>query len=341
MNEFSIKTLLNALLAFKKQLFINLVIAGIVGVVIAFSIPKMYYAETSIVYEAGDENSLDGLGSMASMVGLSLGNSVDAIGPELYKDVITTNKFITELLPINIETIEGEKMTYGEYLKKHTKVPWWTAAIEGTKKVIKSLLPSGKDKAKDEALNPKMLTVDQEGLVNGLRGLINCSINEKTGVITLGYSAQDPLVATMMVDTVMVKLRDAITTYRTNKARLDFEYYLSLEQQAQEELERCRVAYVKYSDSHQNMRLQTYLTQASKLENDLQIATSAYTQVKQQVQLAQAKVQESTPAFTVLEDSSVPTRANSPKKVLILFAILFVAFMGSIGYVYVKLLFKK
>ena len=207
--------------------------------------------------------------------------------------------------------------------------------------MIKSLLPSDKDKAKDEALNPKMLTVDQEGLVNGLRGLINCSINEKTGVITLGYSAQDPLVATMMVDTVMVKLRDAITTYRTNKARLDFEYYLSLEQQAQEELERCRVAYVKYSDSHQNMRLQTYLTQASKLENDLQIATSAYTQVKQQVQLAQAKVQESTPAFTVLEDSSVPTRANSPKKVLILFAILFVAFMGSIGYVYVKLLFKK
>lgn len=68
MNEFSIKTLLCELLAFKKQLIINLGIAGVLGIVVAFSIPKMYYAQTSIVYEAGDENSLGGLGSMASMV---------------------------------------------------------------------------------------------------------------------------------------------------------------------------------------------------------------------------------------------------------------------------------
>ncbi|MEE0804089.1 MAG: hypothetical protein U0L77_01530 [Prevotellamassilia sp.] len=340
MNEFSIKTLLCELLAFKKQLIINLGIAAVLGIVVAFSIPKMYYAQTSIVYEAGDENSLGGLGSMASMVGLSLGNTTDAIGPDLYKDLITTNKFITELLPVNVETKDGEQMTFADYLKKKTRMPWWSMAFMGVKNGIVSLL-SDKKPATDETLNPKMLSVDQEGVVKGLRSLINCSINEKTGVITLGFSAQDPLVATTMVDTIMIKLRDAITAYRTNKARIDMEYYQGLELQAQEDLERCRKAYSTFTDAHQDVRLQSYLTQARKLENDLQIATSGYTQIKQQVQLAQAKVQESTPAFTVLEDSSVPNRANSPKKILILFAYLFVTFIGSMGYVYVKLLFKK
>lgn len=340
MNEFSIKTLVNALLAFKKQIFINLCIAGVLGLVVAFSIPKEYLAETGVVYEVSDDASLGGLSSMASMIGVSLGSSTDAIGPDLYKDVITTNKFIVELLPIKVETMEGEQMTFAEYLKNKTRLPWWSAAIKGTIKMIKSVFSAPKTDA-EETLNPKMLSIEQEAMIKGLRGVINCAINEKTGVITLGFSAQDPLVATTMVDTIMIKLRDAITAYRTNKARLDYTYYQELEQQALEELEQRRMAYVKYSDANQDIRLQSYLTQLSKLENDFQIATSAYTQIKQQLQLAQAKVQESTPAFTILQDSSVPNRANSPKKVLILFAFLFVTFIGSIGYVYVKLLFKK
>lgn len=341
MNEFSIKTLLNALLAFKKQIIINLGIASVLGIIVAFSIPKQYLAETCLVYEISDDTSLGGLSSMASVIGLSLGSTNDAIGPDLYKEVITTNQFIAELFPVQVETMDGEQMTFGTFLKDKTKDPWWSAAIKGTIKGIKALISGKKDNLEDEVMNPKMLSIKQEGIIKGLRGLINCSINEKTGVITLGFSAQDPIVATTMVDTIMIKLRDAITAYRTNKARLDLTYYHELEQQAQEELERCRLAYVKFSDANQDIRLQSYLTQASKLENDLQIATSAYTQIKQQLQLAQAKVQESTPAFTILQESSVPNRANSPKKILILFAFLFVTAIGSAGYVYLKLLFGK
>ena len=78
-------------------------------------------------------------------------------------------------------------------------------------------------------------------------------------------------------------------------------------------------------------------------EMDAQLSEQklSYTQMKQQEQMAEAKVRERTPAFTVIKQASVPNRHSSPRKVLILTGMLFLALSASIMHIYIRLLLSK
>ena len=55
----------------------------------------------------------------------------------------------------------------------------------------------------------------------------------------------------------------------------------------------------------------------------------AYSHVVSQLQLAEAKVQEDTPAFTLLQPATVPVRKAGPKRSVICLALLFLAFLAT------------
>ena len=50
----------------------------------------------------------------------------------------------------------------------------------------------------------------------------------------------------------------------------------------------------------------------------MQLKYNTYTQLSDRVNAAQAKVQERTPDFVVLQPSLVPYKADSPRKILVL-----------------------
>ena len=72
------------------------------------------------------------------------------------------------------------------------------------------------------------------------------------------------------------------------------------------------------------------------LENELQLAFNQYSQLKQQVQLAEAKVMERTPAFTVIQNATVPTRPTGPKRMFTVLAFLVLCFLGTSVWILVK-----
>ena len=61
--------------------------------------------------------------------------------------------------------------------------------------------------------------------------------------------------------------------------------------------------------------------------NDMQLKYNIYQQVVEQLQLAQAKVQEKTPAFTVVQSASVPIRPSSRSKIMTIFIWMFLGFI--------------
>ena len=65
------------------------------------------------------------------------------------------------------------------------------------------------------------------------------------------------------------------------------------------------------------------------LENEMQLQYNAYTAYVAQMQNAEAKVQEDTPAFTTLQSATVPLNPAGPKKKKILLVLLLLAFFGS------------
>lgn len=345
MNEFSIGQLTQYIRSKKRVFILNTIIGVALGFVVAYSIPKTYTSKMSLAVESQRDTKIGGnMGALASMAGVNLGSSEDAISPELYPDVFSTNKFLIDLLRAPVQTTKGKKYkSYVDYTQAEERSTWWSSAIKGAVAGVKHLFGNKVTQAQfpQKDINPSYLTLAEEQIVDQIRSSVSCSVDKETNVITIRATAQDPLVAKMLTDDAQKRLQDFITEYRTNKARTDYAYYVSLEKQLRGKYKAAQKKYASYADSHQSLELKSYETVLVDLENEMQNAFNAYTQMKQQVQMAEAKIQERTPVFTTIEDSYVPTKPVAPKKALILVAYLMISVLGTAGYYYLKLLFGK
>ena len=100
--------------------------------------------------------------------------------------------------------------------------------------------------------------------------------------------------------------------------------------------------YANFVDANQNIILLSYRAEQERLQNEMNLAYQVYTQVSQQLQMARAKVQEITPVYTVVQPATVPLKPAKPNKLMILIGFMFLAGVGSVGWIlFVKDLLKE
>ena len=303
--------------------------AVIVGLVIAFSIPKEYTATATIAPELSDGKSGGGLSSLAAMAGFNINTSsgADAIYPDLYPDIVSSTPFIIGLFNIPVKDLEGKiDTTLYCYLDKYQRSPWWSVITSAPFKAlgwVVSLFKDEKDEDRITKLNPFHLTVKESSIAKLLSNSISVSVDKKTGLATLSVTMQDACIAACLTDSVMCRLQDYVTDYRTNKACQYFEFQKGLFERKKKEYETAQENYAKFSDTNKNIILQSYRAEQVRLENEMNLAYQVYTSVAQQLQMAEAKVQEITPVYTVVEPAMVPIRASKPGKGMILVGIIF------------------
>ena len=63
------------------------------------------------------------------------------------------------------------------------------------------------------------------------------------------------------------------------------------------------------------------------LENDMQLKFNTYTTMTTQLEAAKAKIQERTPAFTVIKGAAVPVKPTGPKRMMFVLGMTFLAFV--------------
>lgn len=158
-------------------------------------------------------------------------------------------------------------------------------------------------------------------------------VDKKNGVITIHTEAQDPLISKSLADSVSSKLQVFITNYRTQKARHDVEYYKALTAKTKADYEKARQLYGSYSDSNMDIVLESVRSKQADLENDMQLKFNAYTAMVTQLQAAEAKLRERTPAFTTLQGASVPIKPAKPRRMIFVLAITMLVFIGDLTYV--------
>jgi len=321
----------------KWTLMIMLLLSGALGVGVAFSIPRIYKSSVMLAPESSGGNTLSSsLSSMASLVGLSksMMGGDDAIFPEIYPDVVQSTDFLVDLFSVQVETRDGKvKSDYYTYMLKHQKFSWLDIPkikmAEFMKKYQKEELgkPKGQGGAEDEAPDPFYLTKEQDEVAKGIANNISCTVDKKTSVITIEVTDQDPLIAASLADTLMNRLQVFITDYRTKKAIRDCEYIKNLYDEAKAEYTKSRKEYAAFCDANQDVVLQEIQSEQEEMENEMQLKYNAYTQLSEQLQMAQAKVQERTPVYTIVQNASVPAKHSNKPKVLILMVFLFLGFV--------------
>ena len=315
-------------------------VAVVVALIVGFSIPKEYTTTVMLAPEVeGGSRSLGGLSALAGMAGINMnaGESSDALYPELYPDIVSSVGFTTELFPVFVEDEEGElKTTLYNYLKEEQRSPWWSAILSFPFKCIgwiASLFRDEEEENVGQGIDPFRLTEDETDVVKMLNERISVSVDKKTSVITLSVTMQDPLISATMTDTVMQKLQNYITEYRTNKARHDLDFTQKLYDEAQKKYYVAQQAYADYVDMNQNISLRSVQTRQERLQNEMNLAYNLYNQTAQQLQLAKAKVQENTPVYTIVQAATVPLKASKPSKLMLLVGFVFLAGVMSVGWV--------
>lgn len=309
------------------------IVGAVVGLVVAFSIPKEYTTTVKLSPELQSSKSSlgGGLSSLASVAGINLNsmNTVDAVYPELYPDVVSSIPFATELFNVPVTDLEGElQTTVYDYLSEHTRAPWWNILLSIPGKVIGwtiSLFKVDESLSSIESLDPFRLTKEESEAVDVLNSRIDCFVDKESYVVTLSVTMQDPLIAATVTDTVMTNLQRYITDYRTNKSRNDLAYTQKLFDEARENYYSAQQAYARYMDKNQNIVLRSVRTEQERLQNEMSLAFNLYNQMAQQLQMAKAKVQESTPVYAIIQPATVPLKASKPSKMVILFCFIFLS----------------
>lgn len=299
--------------------------------------PDYYKCKVTLVPESSSSGSNFGaLASLASSFGMNIGGAnskdADAITPTLYPDLMKSLDFTTSLFDVRITTEEDSlEMSYYEYLRDYQRYPLWDEAMDAFWSLFED-----NEKKPIKKVDPFHLTGEQRSVMGKIMSKVVCTVDNKTDIISIDVTDQDPLVAATVADSVRNRLQEALTEYRTKKARHDLEYVKTLHKEAKVNYERACDLYADFMDSNHDIVLESVRQKQEKLENEMQLRYNNYNALSAQLLAAMAKVQEDTPAFTTLERATVPLSIAGPQRKRIVIFSTFLVFLAITGWVLYK-----
>lgn len=332
MKEIDVISVIKKVFSNRKSLIISLIAGSIAGIIIALSVPKQYSSDVVLAPEmsSGGLGLSDNLADMASSFGIDLsstGKNMDALYPEIYPEILSSYDFISTLFNVKVRLKDDPTIrTYRKHILLDTKFPFWDyPKIWLTEKFMSKSEKNDLDKtAVPDSFRASKIDIDVSKCI---AENITCLVDKKTSVIMITVTDQDPMVAAIIADTLQSRLQYYITDYRTKKARNDMKYYTRLYNEARKSYLNAQKKYASFCDSNQDVVLESFQAKRDELENDMQLAFNLMSQMSTQAQTAKAKVQERTPAYTMIQSAKMPYKASSMSRAMIVLITLFVALM--------------
>jgi capsular polysaccharide biosynthesis protein len=316
-----------------KMLMICGAVAFVIGIIYALSMKRTYVTTVTMVTESQSVGKSNMLSNVASMAGINLSGAIggeDAITSDIYPDVLASTSFSLGLLDAKVKEKESDTLTtYKQHLMKG-RSSWMSSIVD--------IFKSGTEKKDVPKKMPYELTKEDGALYAYLTHAIICKIDRKTDVVSVSVSDEDPYVAATVADTILNRLKNYITQYRTAKARADLEYLEKLYKDAKASYSKAQHLYAGYADSNQEIILQSVRLKQDEMENDMQLKYNIYTQYTSQMTMAKAKVQEHTPVFTVIQK---PVAAQKPSGVSRSQIVMLFVFVGILAGCLINLFEEK
>lgn len=325
----------------RRSMIIKWCIGGaILGLIIGFSIPKTYSASVTLAPEL-EQKAGSGVSSIASMMGVNLNNSIDAINAEMFPDVVHSTPFIVELfdLPVTFERKDSIiTTTLLDYMKEYQRSPWWTPVLNFPFKVlgwcIDLVTPDEEEEASGEGnLNPNNLPKKERGVVKFFAENIIVNVDKKTLKTNMSLEMQDPQVVYVVLNAVTDHLKTYMSDYRSSKARQDVENLSIICEQRKADYYAAQQAYAKYIDANKSVILQSAQAEQERLQQEMNLAYQVYSQVATQLEGARIQEQQAKPVFAIVQPPVIPIQKAAPSKAKMLVVFVFLAGCCAAGWV--------
>jgi len=324
LKNFDLKEIIRQLWLSRKTLCLWCGIAALLGVVFALTNPKEYSVTTAIVPE---QSSSTGLASIASMMGVSLGNvegsNVDAMDPSMFPDIAESIPFLQAMMATKVRTLDDTTMvTLHDYLRSEY-VPWTIKTKEAINKLKDKITgrkaPTfGSQSKGDKAPRYILLGENEYGRLKGLARNIKCTQNMKTGIITIVTTSQDPMVSTLMADNAIDCLQTSLYDYKSAKAKAELADLNALEAERRTEYERRQRNYADFLNQNRSANNYAITAEKDRLDAEMTLAYQALQQVTQQRYLAEQSLIEKKPSYALLTPPTFPLAANGSRKMVVI-----------------------
>lgn len=296
------------------------IVGAVIGLVVGFSIPKTYTASVTLAPEVQQKTG-SGVSSIASMMGVNLNNSLDAINADMFPDVVHSTPFIVELfdLPVTFERRDSViTTTLLDYMLEYQKSPWWSYVISAPFKALGwciDLVTPDKEKAVTEGpLNPINLPKKERKVVKFFVENIMVNVDKKTLKTKMSLEMQDPKVVYTVMDAVITHLKEYMTEYRSSKSRQDVENLSVICELRKADYYKAQQAYANYIDSNKSVIRQSAQAERERLQQEMNLAYQVYSQVAQQMEGARIQAEQAKPVFAVVQPPVIPIERTSPSK---------------------------
>lgn len=314
----------------KKKFIIKVTLIGaVVGLIIAFSIPKEYTTTVSLVPEVESASS-GTMGSLAALAGINLGDGVDVlVSPDLYPSILSSTSFLKGLYDIRVKDSELDiDTTLYSYLSNNQKQTWWSYIFK-VPYLLRGLLSSEENVVGGFENSHLIISKEEMGIIGEFRDRIRIYSDKKTAITKIEITMQSPEISAHLADTLTTYFQSYIINYRTKKARNDLEYAEKLCFDAKDNYYRIQQQLAAYVDGNRNVVSAKYRISQERLQNEANLAYSVYNQTAQQLQLAKVKVQDNTPVFTIIQPAIQPLDPSNLSKKIIIIGFVFLSFISS------------
>ncbi|QHV99710.1 GumC domain-containing protein [Spirosoma endbachense] len=310
------------------RLVISTALFAILGVFIALITTPEFVSDARIMPEmnSGSGGIFKRLASVAGFAGMDLSDAegVDAVRPDLYPNVLQSTPFVLYLLDQVVVQTNGERTTVANLLMPTddwSLINWLQRDQEERVAPFKQI--AGK---------PVKLTRRQEKLVEEIGKRVNAKLDTRSGIITITAKMPDASGAATVAQLSMDYLTQYVTSYRTEKARQDLQFYSRRLAEARQRYQMAQYSVFHYNDQHKYYVVQAATMEKQRMEAELAIAQTVYTELSRQFEQAKLKVQEQTPVFKVLEPAKIPLIRVSPKRSILVLGYAIAGFLLGVVY---------
>lgn len=151
----------------------------------------------------------------------------------------------------------------------------------------------------------------EEDTIEAIKDNINYNYSGKQSTLSVSFTDRDPVVAAQMLDSATAQLQQVITSYRQENARIALRNAVLNVNATKEKYKAAQNRYNAFADSHSNMSTPSTKQEEEELSNESKSAYALYQKAAEEYARQQALKQRAYLSFAVIQNNSVPQKADS------------------------------
>jgi uncharacterized protein involved in exopolysaccharide biosynthesis len=344
--EVSVLDLLLVLARNKTLIVRTVLIFFLLGFTYAVFAPEEYTSSARVVRETQSDGGISLPGGispgMLSGFGINLGGASSGLTPQAFPDVLhsrevqlavarDTFRFPDTERPMTVvDYVNRPGGALGTVLKYTIKLPWTLKRKFGEI----SDPPSPAGTASDD--EPEMLTVAEDETLEELRDMVETTVDEETGFMTIAVTAQGPRLASNLAQSFVHHLTNRVREIRTKKVRKRLQFVKSRFQEAEEKLEVAENRLAQFLERNQNPTSARLEFQRDRLQRQVSFKEQLYSELQSQLTQTRLDLQRRQPVVTVAEEPAPPIERSAPRRTLIVLLSLILGGGVAVGLAFVR-----